>query len=280
MPVHDSYARKTPYELLLPEEGFAEEWFPKIREEAEGRGGSLATPESFVLLSEAALALREIRGEEDPPELIQQHGALLYHAFHFHEAGHPLYLLDTDMVRFVVENGPGEGEWPPALPGKAGYLQLPQHLFWTAGGEGEAPESLDGIFWSAPDGENVTLLIVIGMRKDRPGLAVVPLPTLPLSAAVSWASISVRPEGEDFRSVLPGAELEGLYAVEAGAEALKLAMRVFWYLDVFPGRLVDGAGGEGAVASHEAGDSEGKEDGEAGPSPSSLPYRRIVLGNG
>lgn len=265
MPIHDKYARTTPYELLLPREGFAEEWFPKIRGEAEGRGGSLATPESFLLLSESALALREIRGEDDPPAFFQQHGALLFQAFHFWEGGTPLFLAETDVVRFLAQTGPAEGTWAPNLPGSAGYLQLPQHLFWAAGEEGEAPESLDGIFWAAPEGGEVTLLLVMGIRKDRPGVMVVPLPTLPLAAAAQWASISIRPQGEDFHSSLPGAELEGLYAIESGAEALKLAMRFFWYLDVFPGRAEAGVTPEFPPTG--------------GPLPSTLPHRRVVLGS-
>jgi len=286
MPLHDAYARVTPYELLLPEEGFGGERFPRIRQEAEEWGGSVDTPDSFLLLSEAALALREIRGEGDAPDLIQQHGALLFQAFHFWEAGEPLFLLDTHVVRFLVETGPGEGSWSPSLPEKAGYVQLPHHLLWAPGGEGEAPESLDGIFWSSPDGENVTLLIAMGMRKDRPGLAVVPLPTLPMGAAVPWASMTVRPEGEDFRSSLPGADLEGLYSIESGGEALKLAMRTFWYLDVFPGRVVEGAAAEpqGRADLPEDlphGTAAGVPDVDEapqGPRPSALPYRRIIMG--
>ena len=287
MPIHDAFARTTPYELLLPDEEFARDRFPRIRKEAEERGGGVDTPDSFLLLAETALALREIRGEDDGPDLIRQHGSLLYQAFHFWEAGEPLYLLDTDVARFLVETGPEEGGWSPALPGKAGYVQLPLHLVWTPGGDGEASESLDGIFWSAPDGENITLLIVIGMRKDRPGLAVVPLPSLPMSAAVPWASMMVRPEGEDFASSLPGAALEGLYSIEAGGEALKLAMRIFWYLDVFPLRSVE-------CAAEESPEPPGAEEvaGEGmppappvtdamarGPRPSALPYRRIIMGD-
>jgi hypothetical protein len=292
VPIHDSYARITPFELLLPEEEFPGKRFPLIREEAEGRGGSLDTPESFLLLSETAVALREIREEDDAPERVQQHGALLFQAFHFWEEGHPLLLLDTAVVRFLVGNGPEEGEWSPSLPGKAGYIQLPQHLVWALSAAGEPPESLDGIFWAAPDGENVTLLIVMGIRKDRPGLAVVPLPTLPLGAAAHWASMAARPEGEDFSSSLPGAELEGLYAIEAGGEAVKLAMRVFWYLDVFPGRVAEGVVLEAFEASGE-GDGRGQGEapveataapdapgGDAGPRPSRLPYRRVVLEEG
>jgi len=32
MPIHDEYARVTPYELLLPEEEFADKRFPMIGE--------------------------------------------------------------------------------------------------------------------------------------------------------------------------------------------------------------------------------------------------------
>jgi hypothetical protein len=289
VPIHDSYARITPFELLVPEEEFPGKRFPLIREEAEGRGGSLDTPESFLLLSETAVALREIRGEDDAPERVQQHGALLFQAFHFWEEGQPLLLLDTEVVRYLVSNGPSAGEWSPALPGRSGYIQLPQHLVWALNEAGELPESLDGIFWAAPDGENVTLLIVMGIRKDRPGLAVVPLPTLPLGAAAHWASMAARPEGEDFSSSLPGAELEGLYAIEAGGEAVKLAMRVFWYLDVFPGRVTDGGvvqesersgGGGGDRPGAPAAEPTEVEAGpgiEPGPRPSRLPYRRVVL---
>ncbi len=279
MPIHDRYARLTPYELFLPDQGFAQARFPSIRKEAETRGSALNDPEGFALLGEAGAVLREIRGEGDDPRLIQQHGALLFHAFHFWREGCPLYLLETGVMRFLAETGPRQGEWSPALPGQAGYLQLPQHLVWASGGEGSPPESLDGFFWAIPDGEKLSLLVAMGMRKDRPGLAVVPLPTLPLTTAVEWASLQVREEGEDFSSSLPGAELERLYALEAGAEVLKLAMRVFWYLDSFPGSLVDRAseGEAGGKAGSRAGKAERVED---GPRPSGLGYRRVALREG
>ncbi len=263
MPIHDAYARLTPFELFLPEAGFARERFPAIQKEAESRGAALNDPDGFGLLGEAGAVLREIRGEGDDPLRIQQFGALLFHAFHFWKEGCSLFLLETGVMRYLADTGPGEGRWEPSLPGRGGYVQLPQHLVWAPGGEGSPPESLDGFFWSAPGGGDLSLLLVMGMRKDRPGLAVVPLPTLPLTAAGGWASLQVRPEGTDFSSHLPGAEWEGLYALEAGAEVVKLAMRVFWYLDSFPGCVAEGMGpGEGEAE---------------GPRPSALAHRRIVL---
>jgi hypothetical protein len=265
MPIHDAYARVTPYELLLPEEGFADRRFPRIEAEASERKTRLVDPERFALLSEAGSVLREIRGEEDDPQLIQQFGILLFHAYHFWKEGLPFFQLETGVVRYLVEAGPTSGDWEASLPGRAGYVQLPHRLFWIPGVEGAPPESLDGFFWSAPDDENLSMLIGMGIRRDRPGLSVVPLPTLPLSSAAEWASMKVRPEGEDFESSIPGAELENLYTLVAGAEAVKLAMRVFWYLDVFPASVAEG--------------TRGPSGGE-GPQASALDSRRIVLKEG
>ena len=83
MPIHDAYARVTPFELLLPDEDFAEERFPLIQKEAEERKADLSDPDRFALLSEAGAILRKIRGEDDDPRLIQHFGILLFHAFHF-----------------------------------------------------------------------------------------------------------------------------------------------------------------------------------------------------
>ncbi|MBT8397608.1 MAG: hypothetical protein HKO65_10245 [Gemmatimonadetes bacterium] len=263
MPIHDAYARVTPYELLLPTEGFADERFPLIQQEAKEREADLFDPERFALLSEAGAILREIRGEGDDPQLIHQFGILLFHAFHFWKEGLPFFQLETGAVRYLVKAGPEGGGWAASLPGLAGYVQLPQHLMWVPGGEGVQPESVDGFFWSAPESDGLSVLIVMGIRKDRPGLSVVPLPTLPLSAAGEWAGMTVRPDGNDFGSSVPGAELENLYALEAGAEAIKLAMRVFWYLDTFPASVARG---------------NPAPEGSDGPVPSRLAARRIVAG--
>ena len=277
MSIHDAYPRITPFELILPSAGYADDRFPAVEEEARERGVEIDDPGSFALLSEVGLVLREIRGEGEDPQLIHQHGALLFHSFHFWKAAGSLFLLDTEVVRHLTGSGPEEGQWEPALPSAAGYAQLPQHLVWARGGEGAPPESLDGFFWSAPSDERFSLMVVLGLRRDLPGLTVVPLPTIPLSAAAPWASMQVREEGEDFSSDLPGAELGGLYSLEAGAEALKLAMRVFWYMDSFPSSLSDGVSPEGGPKQPpEGGPGEMATGAPDRPQPSSLRFRRVT----
>lgn len=261
MPIHDEYARITPFELSLPDLEFAEERFRLVEEEIRKRGFTVSEPGEFALLSEAGAILRETRGEGEDPQLIQQHGILLFHTYQFWREDHPLFLLEGDVVRFLGRTGPDEGEWTATLPASAGYVQLPQHLVWVPGSEEAPAESVDGFFWACPDKGSFSVLVVLGIRKDRPGVAVVPLPALPLDAATPWASLQVREEGEDFSSSLPGAELEGLLSLEAGAEVLKLVMRVFWYLDSFPER----------VATEPSQAHEGRD-----PTPSVFSFRRAV----
>ena len=261
MPLHDAYARVTPYELTLPDEGFAEKRFPLIREEATTRGLDITAPEGFVMAAEVGAALREIRSPEDDPALIQEYGNILFHAFHFWEAGKPFLFLDGSVVRRLTQPELDMGEWTPRVPGPAGYVQFPQHLLWARSSEELPPESLDGFFWTSTEGDQISVLAVMGIRGDRPGLSIIPLPTLPLIAVGEWAHMAVRESGEDFSSSLPGAELEGLYSIEAAGELVKLVGRFLWYLDSFPGTVT---GGEPGAA-----------DG-VGPHPSSLEYRRVI----
>lgn len=309
MPPHDAYARRTPYELLLPGPEFAEERFPRIAEEAEARGADLDEPGGFVMLAAVGEALREIRPREEEAESIHRYGALLFHAFHFWRAGRPLYLVTTHVARYLVEAGAGASGEPrasaadegavdggaadggegdggegdggegdggaagggsdpgsppggrPALPGPAGYLQLPRHLFWSAG---DPPEPVDGLFWSAGEG-GLSLLVVLGIRPDRPGFSVVTVPTLPPGELGKWAGMDVREDGEDFRTTLPGGDIENLYSLVTAAEAVKLAARAFGYLEANPDAL-------------EPREPTGPPEEAEAPPPSELPHHRVTLG--
>lgn len=310
-----SGARVTPYELAVPGRAFAEERFAAVAREAESRGVDPTDPPSFVNLGEVGRILQEVRGEDEDPELIHQHGLLFYHAFRFWRSGEPFYVLETGAARFLVETEPdppaggaerrggserttepgmaddAEGATGPGSvaepPSEAGYLQLPRHLFWSRPDpEGEAPaEPVDGFFWSTTPEGRLWTLVVLGIRGDRPGLSVFPLPDVPLADASEWLRVRVRDEGDDFETTLPGGEIDRLYSVETAGEVLKLLARVFWYLKAFPEavegpvRPQDGAEaatgeGEGADADDEGGV---KADVQGGVPSSRLPYHRIGL---
>ena len=271
MAIHDAYLRTTPLELLLPGDDFAEEHFPRVAEEIEERGGGGTDPESFVLLMTVGEALRELKGPGDEGETIHEHGALLFHAYHVWRADGPAYLLSTHAARYLVETDP---ETPGRVvpPTRAGYLQLPQHLFWSPGedGGGAAPESLDGLFWTWNPGEGggvLHLLACMGLREGRPGFTVAPLPPLMPGEVQPLLTESIRGDGRDFQSELPGAELEGLYEVRTAAELVKLVGRVLAYLDEV---------GEEAVAGESPPEPDDGGEG-SGPSASGLDARRIVL---
>lgn len=258
---HDAWLRLTPYELALPGRAFVDRHFPVIGEEAEARGVDPADPDRFVLLASAGAALREIRGEEEEGERILQHGALLFHAWHFWRERERIHLLTTSAMEALLDEALPEGLPPPALPSGAGYVQFPQHLVWARAGEGDRPESLDGFFWTRSAAGNLSALLVAGIHRERAGFSVVEVPPLPFADVGAWAGLKVREGEPDFAPTLPGGELAGLRSVETGGEVLKLVGRVLR-------RLGPGEGEEERSPPEE-------EVGPGGPIPSRLPWRRV-----
>jgi hypothetical protein len=257
MALHDAYARVTPYELSFPDLEWGRTRFAEIKEEAEGRGVDPDESGRFVMLASVGRLLRELRPEDEAVERIHSHGLLLYHAFHFWESGELLLLVDIRAARRAVDAHAGgcSGE----LPAKAGYAQLPQHLFWTGAEDGAGPESVDGFFWtSALGGAELHILLIAGIHVGRPGFSVVPVAPGPVTELFEWCERPGRDDGRDFASEMPGSELEGLYQVTTSGEALKLAARL-WLL---PGLVT--SPGHGRVDS-------------TFPAPSRLPYSRITV---
>jgi hypothetical protein len=256
MPIHDAYARRTPFEITLPTPDFAGERFPAVLEEADTQGfpGHLTDPSAFALLGEVGAILREIRDADDPPGLIDQYGLLLFQAFGFWRAGHPLYLVSEAAARDAVTKvEPGLDRLPAS---GTVYLQLPQHLFWVGAEPETPPESLDGFFitWN---GGLLTVLAVAGVRPDRAGLSTLPIPSVPVEDLTSMATETMREEGSDFSSTMPGGDLDGLYGVESAGELLKLVARLL-------PRLLDASDAEVETAPR-----------GSAPEGSNLPFRRI-----
>ena len=104
--------------------------------------------------------------------------------------------------------------------------------------------------------------MVTGIRPDRPGLGVIPLPPAPLNDAPIWLDLEARGTENDFSASLPGGELDGLYGVSTAGEVFKLLARIFAYISSDQGRL----------------EAEAPHEGEQAPEPSCLHYTRIGRG--
>lgn len=262
MSLHDTYARRTPFELVFESGEAAEELLRAAEEEATARGLDAESIHAFVTLGSVASFVHALESPDDRSDSIHPYAVLAYHCVSFARAAHPLFLLSAGASRYLLEGAPGPVAEPPS---RSGYIQLPQHLFWLE--EGSAPESIDGLFWSTDEPDVLHTLLVTGVREDRPGVGVVPLPEAPLGDLPKWLETDGRGDGTDFESDLPGAELDRLYGVRTAGEVLKLLGRFFSYVGSV----------DGAMESREA-EAGGEGSGDVGvPSPSALAYTRVDL---
>ena len=229
MAIHDAYARLTPYEMLLPEPDFADQRFPPIGEEAVERGVDPGNPAAFVMLGAVQGAMAELRTEDASPESANDHGVVLFFAYQLWRTGGALVLAQQKTLRALLS---GEGDalqegrnslWTKDFSEKAGYVQLPRYLVWIEEARNGPPESVDGFFWFGDAHGALHMAVVAGMRSDRPGFAVVPVPPVPLDTLPEWATGPAREGGGDFAASLPGADLDGLLGIRTPAEVFKLA---------------------------------------------------------
>lgn len=262
MPLHDRFLRRTPFEQIFPDDESRTQTLDAIGREIEERGEGGDDPGAFALLTATRRALAELRDREAEDDGGHTHAILLFHAFHLQRAGLPHFLASVPACRWAVETTPDGGPARDAGFPAAAYVQLPQYLFWVRESPEDRPLALDGFFWTRRGGELHLLGVV-----DVPGgaLRVLPLPGVPWADRETWLQETMREEGEDFRSEIPGAELEGLYEVRTAGELLKLAARLEDLLRHFPDGVVTGEAGEA------------KEDGPAQPVPSPLAYRALSI---
>lgn len=232
--------RVTPYELAFAEAGFEERLFPAVEGEAQRIGVDAARKDMFGFLSSAGSALHEMVPAEAPPDALDQHRAMLFHAFNFWRYGKWLYLFESAVARYLVEAAPALSGWQVVVPHAALYIQLPANLFWASIAPDTPPEPIDGFFVTVADGTDplgasyhqIDALMVLGIRRHRAGFSVIPFETeVGPGIAAEWMEVQGRPEGKDFENILPGGEMTGLYSILTTAEALKLLARALWYLD-------------------------------------------------
>lgn len=209
-------ARPTPYDVAFGP--LAEERFARIRASLAETGRDPHDLDAFVLDREVAGYLRELVPEEGIGEAIEQHLALLHHAYlYWVEGGWLLRPSRERTGRLLADQAPAEDR-PPAAP-RAYYVQVPERLLWAELGPGEPHQPLDGLFvrpW--PEG-GYFVLAVFGLHPGREGFSVVDLDGYregPLERADGSAL---------FAPVLPGAAAAGLYSLVGGEELLELAAR-------------------------------------------------------
>lgn len=254
--------RRTPFELVFDVEGLAEREFPGLLEEAERRGVETARRHEFARLEGARALLGELAPDPVDPVALDRYLDVLFHGFNFWSAGRQLFACDASAVRDLIETGPDLSGWQPRLPFPAFYLELPKNLFWAEVMEDQPPEPVEGLFVTREPVERprAELLLVMGMRPERPGLSAAGL-------MVDLEQARVSSEAELFRSNIPGAELAGLYSLSRSSEAVLLLLRLLWYLDTYPDSLerVRGARGGGAVEPQVA----------SQPVPTALDHHRV-----
>jgi len=263
MPLHDEYARQTPFEIAFPDFGDAETLFQQVVEEADARGVPMGDLSRFIMLGSVAALVKSLRGPDAPMEVAHESAALAFHALHFARAGRRLDLVTTAVARHLVAESsawaeftaPGPGA--PAPAGQAGYVQLPQHLFWMEVSPDDPPQSVDGFFWTLTEDDVLRVLLALGLSGDQ-GMVIVPLPEAPWADRGAWLNQSMRDESADFASSLPGAELDSLYSFESAGEVLKLLVRLFAHVE----RVQPTSGTAGATGGS--------------PTPSTLPFFRVV----
>ncbi|HEX7091352.1 MAG TPA: hypothetical protein VF192_14515 [Longimicrobiales bacterium] len=297
-------ARLTPYELVFADTELERDGFPALREEAEARGADVTVPERLLLLATAGRLLRELGATDATLEPVGMLLFQAYHFWDVGKRVYVLEpalaraLAEgaPGVLREIAGRAPPAAAAPhapapaaphapaPAAPhapaaaalhppAPAGYLQLPRNLFWARVDEAATPEPVDGLFWTmAREGDaggppaRLDLLLALGLWPGRPGLSVIPVAE-PLAgrSLADLALARARPDGADFANVLPGGELEGLFALTTPAEVLKLFALVWSYVERHPDAVGD------AVAPPEPAPASSPH---ALP-PSRLPYHPI-----
>jgi hypothetical protein len=230
--------RPTPWDVVFGGDVFDEARFVELRDQAAAHGAT--SPTELFMLPAAGALLRDLLPTDTDAEhraVVAQTSALMFHAFRFWLHGRTVVRLDDDALRPLLDRTENIGDWAVRTPAPAGYVQLPRNVLWARVSDESPAEPADGFFWSHPAqdegvrGERLDLLLCLGVRRDRPGLSLVEVAIEAGGALQHWADVEARPAGIDFDNVLPGGELQDYRGLLTQAEVLKLASRVFHYLD-------------------------------------------------
>lgn len=235
--------RVTPYELVFAalENGA----FVRIREEAQRRGRDTRHLDDFLLLGFVGATLQEMIPAAASAEALDEYTALLFAGYRFWDTGRRLYVLSDAAATRLTEPVYPMGDWRFAAP-PACYVQLPYQRVWARVGTDAPFEPVDGFFASTDDTApadgaeaEVHVLLVLGVRPDRPGLSLIPhrMTVEPRSAAARGERPS-REGAPAFANALPGGERRGFRALVTAGELEALVLRTAHALDRLAPSLV------------------------------------------
>lgn len=248
-------ARITPYELIL--ESLEHDAFPAIRAEAEQRGRDTREHDDFLLLGLVGATLSSMIADEAPPEALDQYGELLWQGYRFWTTGRRIYVFDEAITARLTAPAYDTGGWELAAP-PAAYLQFPYQRLWARVTPDAPFEPVDGCFVTtnaelAAGGDPVELrvLLVLGLRADRPGVSLVfHRLTVEPGDVARLARAPWRGDAQPFASAMPGGDRKGLRTIATEGELEALVLRAFHVLDTQPRLLGTQAGSTAAGASH------------------------------
>ncbi|MDH3456861.1 MAG: hypothetical protein OER90_08470 [Gemmatimonadota bacterium] len=193
--------------------------FPAIRDEAQEAHRDTADFPQFSALR----SVQHLLSELESPDVLEQHpeaaggyAAALLAAFRFWNAGCPTHAIPRHA--FEGDVGTSDGS-VPHIPGGACYLRLPYQLFWARIDEHHAHEPVDGLFvLEGVHGREVVLLLVLGLREDRPGFSQIIVTAVPTD--LTQAAEQARKPW--FAPVLDGGDAAGLKSLVTEADVLLL----------------------------------------------------------
>ena len=174
----------------------------------------------FAMVPEVQRLLTELESPElvaQQPEAVQEYLELLHAMYRFDAAGRRVVSPTRAQLEPWLRRLPPAD--PPKVPGGACYVQLPV-TWWWGQRDPEAPhEPLDGVFVvTAPRGDEVTLLAVLGLREERGGFTQVTVRARPGDFA---AARSVQ-RSPPFAPLMDGGTSGGVLSVANPAELLTM----------------------------------------------------------
>ena len=206
-----------------------------------------------MLAGHVGVVLDEMLADQADADASVQAAELLWQVWRCWEAGVRLYVLSEDAAARLTVPAYDAGAWRFAAP-PACYVQLPYQRAWGRVAETAAYEPVDGWFVAARDvgdgAHEVSILAMLGLRRDRPGVSLVPHRVVLSDVEVRERIAHPWREGAaPFTNAIPGGELMGYRTLATSSELESLVLRTLHALDTGSQALVRAEGGAGESES-------------------------------